>query len=225
MQKGDIVYISYIGKIKESGEIFDLTDEELAKKENVYNPEAKYGDIPIIVGAGFVLPGMDEVLLQMQVGEKRKVELKPDKAFGERKAELIKLIPISAFKQQKIDATPGSYVTINGIRGRIASVAGGRVKVDFNHPLAGKVLEYDLEIKRQVTEMPEKIFAIVRYFTGAEKDGVEIKIDGDSVDIEVKGIEVVKKLRDGMADTIFKWVDGIKKVRFVETHLKPEQKK
>jgi FKBP-type peptidyl-prolyl cis-trans isomerase 2 len=91
MQKGDFVYISYVGRIKESGEIFDTTSEEIARKEGVYNPEIKYEDVPIIIGAGFVIPGLDEELEKMNVGEKKIVEIEPKKAFGERREDLIKL--------------------------------------------------------------------------------------------------------------------------------------
>lgn len=49
MNTGDFIYIDFIGGVKDTREIFDVTVEDVAKKENVYNPDAKYKPIPIIV--------------------------------------------------------------------------------------------------------------------------------------------------------------------------------
>jgi len=224
MKKGDIVYLSYTGRIKETGEIFDVTDEETAKKEGVYNPEVKYGDIPVIVGAGFLLPGLDEALLEMKPGEKRHIELTPSKAFGERRPELVKLLPLSEFEKQNIEATPGSYITVNGVRGRILSVSGGRVSVDFNHPLAGKTLSYDIEIKRAVEKTEEKILAVVKYFTGADDSQISLSISNSTAEVEIKGMEIAKRVKNAIVSTVFQWVEGIEKVRFVESYSKQEFK-
>ncbi|MCS7123542.1 MAG: FKBP-type peptidyl-prolyl cis-trans isomerase, partial [Candidatus Aenigmarchaeota archaeon] len=71
MNTGDFVYIDYVGRIKDTGEIFDLTKEDLAKKEGIYKPEIKYKPIPIIVDAKFILSGLNKALKEMKVGEKR----------------------------------------------------------------------------------------------------------------------------------------------------------
>ena len=70
MNSGDFIRIDYVGKIKESGEIFDITKEDAAKQEGIYNPQFKYGPVPVIIDANFVLPGLNEVLKEMKVGDK-----------------------------------------------------------------------------------------------------------------------------------------------------------
>jgi len=220
MQKGDFVYIKYIGKIKESGEIFDLTDEEIAKKEGIYNPEFKYGEIPIIVGAGFVIKGLDEELEKMNVGEKRIVEILPEKAFGERRDDLIKLIPESEFKKQNIEPKVGEFININGISGRIVSISGGRVKVDFNHPLAGKTLVYEIEITKQVTDLKEKIYCILKYFSNLDEATAKVNIENENVEIEIKDIKIASRLKEEIVKNIFTWIKEIKKVKFSEVFEK-----
>lgn len=216
MNIGDFVYIEYIGRIKDTKEIFDLTKEDIAKKEKVFNPKFKYGPVPVIVDSKFILPGLNEALKKMKVGDKKTVEIPPEKAFGHRNPGLVKLIPEARFKEQNINATPGSFVTINRIRGRIVSVGGGRVKIDFNHPLAEKTLEYELEIVSEIKEPIEKIKAVAYYFAGIEKDDIEANIKDNEVEITIKKGNILRETKEVIARVITKWIHGIEKVKFIE---------
>lgn len=214
MKPGDFVEVDYIGKIKDSGEIFDLTKEEVAKKENVYNPKVSYKPVVLILGADFIIKGLDEAIREMSVGEKKKVDIQPEKAFGERREDLVKTIPLAKFKEQNLDPFPGGVVNIGNLRGRIMSVDGGRVKVNFNHPLAGKTLEYEIEVKSIVKEKPEKVKSIVKYFTGIEE--VDVACDGEEAEISIKkDVDVVRPLKKMISEAVIKWC-GTKKVKFVE---------
>ena len=221
MNSGDFVYINYVGKVKDSGEIFDLTKEDIAKKEGIFNSKFKYGPVPVVVDSKLILPGLNDALKEMKVGEKKKVEIKPENAFGQRNPDLMKLIPESMFKGQNTETKPGSFVTIRGIKGRIASVAGGRVRVDFNHPLAGKTLEYEIEIISKIEKKDEKIKSIVYYFTGIGKEDIDISIDKNQVEITIKKkAEILRRTKEIISNTIIKWVEGIEKIKFVETFEK-----
>ena len=220
MKKGDFVYIDYIGKVKGTGEVFDLTNEALAKGEGIYNPNAKYKPIPIIIGADFVVKGLDEALQEMSVGEKRTVEVEPGKAFGDRKSELLRLLPLSAFKEQDIDPNPGSYVTINGLNGRVISSSGGRIRVDFNHPLAGKKLEYEVEVKEEIKDAPKKVLAIVNFYTGIDGEGAEANVEGEVAEVKLKpNMDVPNSIRKKIAEIATKWIE-IRKIRFVSEYEK-----
>ncbi len=221
MQPGDFVYIDYIGKVKDTGEIFDLTKEDIAKKEGVYDPKIKYRPVPIIVDGGFIIQGMNDALKEMKVGEKKTVEIEPGKAFGERKAEFIKLIPIPVFKENNVDPTPGSYVTINRLNGRVISVDGGRIKVDFNHPLAGKKLEYEIEVKNEVTDTAERIKAIVNFHSGLLAEDLDVEIKAKEADIEIKNkIDLPVSAKQAILETILKWIKDIEKIRFIDIYQK-----
>lgn len=217
MNEGDFVRIEFIGRIKESGEIIDLTDEELAKKKGIYNPNVRYGPIPIIVGAKFLLPGLEEAVMQMKVGEKRKVEIPSEKAFGPRKAELVRSFPLAEFTSRNIKPVPGLVVSVSGIRGKVVSVTGGRVKVDFNHPLAGKDLEYEIEIKEKIEDEKEKIKAILMYFTGMKEEEFEIEKEGKDLKVKIlPKITIPVETKSLISATIKKWVEGIEKIIFIE---------
>jgi FKBP-type peptidyl-prolyl cis-trans isomerase 2 len=218
MKDGDFVTIDYVGRIKETGKIFDLTKEDLAKKEDVHNEKIQYGPVTFILGTSFVIRGLDEALHNMKVGEEKNVEIPPEKAFGERKEELVKLIPESQFKQQNTEPTPGATVTVNNIRGKIVSVGGGRVKVDFNHPLAGKTLQYEIEVKGIVTDKTEKVKSVVKYFTGKD---MKVKV-GKEAEVEVE-MDMQRRLKEIIAQTISKWID-IETVKFTDIFKNPKEK-
>jgi len=179
MKVGDVVYIDYVGRIKDTNEIFDLTNEEIAKKENIYNPNFSYKPIPIVIGFNFVIKGLDEALLGMDVGEEKIVEIPPEKAFGKRNENLVKTFNLSEFKKQNIEIKVGEYVNINGILGKVISISGGRVTIDFNHPLAGKTLVYNVKIVKKVEDEIEKVKAVLEfYFKDLNK--FEVKEDKES---------------------------------------------
>jgi FKBP-type peptidyl-prolyl cis-trans isomerase SlyD len=215
MKSGDFVYIDYTARV--GGEVFDTTKEDVAKKEGIFNERIKYGPLPIIIDAGFTIPGLNDAIKEMDVGEKKKVSIPPEKAFGKRNEELVKLIPEARFREQDVDVIPGSYVMVNNLRGKIISVDGGRVKVDFNHPLAGKTLEYEVEIVKKIEEKEEKVKAIVNYFTGLED--VNIKVSEKEVEIEAKA-EIEGRIKAAIASQIIKWIEGIETVKFVDVFKK-----
>jgi FKBP-type peptidyl-prolyl cis-trans isomerase 2 len=220
MKTGEFVLVDYVARVKDSGEIFDITKEDVAKTEGVYKKEFRYGPVPIIVDADFVLPGLNEAIKEMEVGQKKTVELLQEKAFGARSDELIKLIPETQFHTQGIEPEVGSFITINRLRGKVMSIDGGRVRVDFNHPLAGKTLVYDLEIIRTISENSEKVKAVVYYFIGIPNEEVQTNIKEKEVEISFnKKFDILTEAKKTMAETIIKWI-GIEKVKFVDVFEK-----
>jgi len=105
-------------------------------------------------------------------------------------------------------------ITMNGLHGRVLAVSGGRVKVDFNHVLAGKELEYDLEIKKLIEDPEEKVQAIYKIFVKTKDDPRVVFKDG-AAEIYLKD-DLPIEVKKGIAETIKKWLKEAKKVRFVE---------
>lgn len=218
MEKGDFVRINYIGRL-ESGDIFDLTYEDVAKQEKIFNPKIKYGPIPVVVGAGFVIPGLDKVLMEMNVGDKKSVSIESKDAFGERDARLVKTVPQKMFKNQDVEPRQGLIVDFGGMKGRIQSVSGGRVRVDFNNPLAGKMLKYDVEIVEKIEDPVERIKGVFEFF-GIYNANVKIE-NGEAVINTVTPLELRQKLSQIILDN----VKGVDKVTYQESYTKQEEKK
>jgi len=177
----DFIKINYTGRIKD-GQVFDTTDEELAKKENLHDAQRIYKPLSVAVGEGQVIAGLDEALAKMKVGEKQTVECDPDKAYGQRDSSMVKLVPVKFFKKEKISPVPGMPVEIDNMRGRVQTVSGGRVRVDFNPELAGKTLVFDVEVVDKAKSDKDKAdYLIERNFEGIE--GFDIKLAGKKLDI------------------------------------------
>ena len=215
MQKGDFVRINYIGRL-ESGEIFDLTFEDAAKKENIYNPNFKYKPIPVVVGAGFVIIGLENAISEMKVGEKKTVELQPKDAFGERDPKLVKVIPQNMFKKQNMEPKQAMVIDFSGVKGRVQSVSAGRVVVDFNSPLAGKNLKYDLEIIEKIDKPEEQVKAVLEFFG---VDNAKVTITGKVADVEAKQpAELKEKISNLILDNVKLNDENLEKVRFMDVY-------
>ena len=221
MNNGDFVRIDYVGRL-ETGEIFDLTKEDLAKKEKVYNKNIKYKPIPIIIGKGFVIPGLDKALLDMNVGDKKNVEVSPEDGFGQRDPKLIRVLPKKVFKD--FEPRQGLVVDFGGMKGRIQSVTGNRIRVDFNNPLAGKKLLYEIAITEKIADPSEQIKASMEFFG---IDNVEVKIEDNSASISC--IALPKEIKDRLSNII---LDNVKindkileKIQFIETYQRKESEK
>jgi FKBP-type peptidyl-prolyl cis-trans isomerase 2 len=214
MKEGDFVLVDFVGRVKESGEIFDLTIESVAKENGIYDPNFSYKPVPVIIGSHMIIKGVEEALASMEVNEKKKITVKPEDGFGNRSEKLIRLIPISEFKKQDIDPFPGMPITMNGLHGRVLAISGGRVKVDFNHVLAGKELEYELEIKKLIESSEEKVQAVYNIFVKTKHDPKVAFSDG-AVEIHLKD-DLPREIKKDIAETIKKWVKEVKKIRFVE---------
>lgn len=161
VKNGDFLRLEYTGKVQETGEVFDTTDEKVAEEEGIKSENKLYGSIPIIVGAGHVLKGIEEALIGMDEGDEKTLDIPPEEAFGLRDPKLMQLIPMSEFRKQGIKPQVGMGITLENSTGVIRSVSGGRVRVDFNHELAGKNLHYEIKVDKLITEDEEKIRSMI----------------------------------------------------------------
>lgn len=81
-EKGDFVLIDYIARVKETGEVFDTTKEDVAKKEKLYKEGELYEPNLVVIGESWVLKALDESLLTFELSQTKPTEIPPEKAFG-----------------------------------------------------------------------------------------------------------------------------------------------
>lgn len=206
IKKGDFVKFDFIGKVKESGDVFDLTIEEEAKKLKIYNEKASYKPLIICVGEGDIVKGLDDALVGKELKE-YDIEVPYEKGFGRKDPKLMKLVSAGMFKKQEIKPFPGLQVNLDGYMGVIRSVSGGRVVIDFNHPLAGRNLVYHVKIKRILKDDKEKVKA----FVDLHLKGTDYELKDNEVVIKTK---LPKEITDKVAEKLKKVVKSIKKVDF-----------
>lgn len=159
MQKGIFVELNYTGRTAE-GFVFDTTDAEVAKKEKLSGNHT-YAPTVICLGQGFVLPAIDAFLIGKEIGKEYTLELSPEQSFGKKDAKKIQLVSQSRFTKQKVQPYPGLQVDVDGQLAVIRRVSGGRVLVDFNHPLSGQRVAYTLKVLKEVTDTKQKVDALL----------------------------------------------------------------
>lgn len=199
IKKGDFIEIEYTGKLKESQEIFDTTDEVIAKANNLFSERMKYGPVIICIGEKNLIKGLDAHLEGKEPGKTYSFELSPEEAFGKKDPKMIQLVQTSKFRQQKITPFPGLQINIDGMLGTIKTVTGGRTLVDFNHPLSGREIIYDVKIDRIITDKKAQINSIL-YLTLNITDA-EIIVTEKKADIKIKH-ELPPNLQDKLKEEI-----------------------
>ena len=174
IKKGDFVELEYTGKVKEDNLVFDTTSEKTAKDSHIYNPHASYGPAIICLGEHQLLKGLDEGLQGKEVGKEYTFDLKPEEAFGKKSSQLLKLIPLTAFKKGNTRPEIGMQVEIDGNFGIVKTVTGGRVIVDFNHPLSSKELVYSVKINKIVADDSEKVKSLISLSLNLRRDKIDV---------------------------------------------------
>ena len=214
VQKGDFIKLNYTGKF-EDGRVFDTTDEELAKKEEIFNAQGLYGGDVVIIGAGHTIEGLDENLEGKEVGYKGTVSIPPEKGFGPSNPKLIETISIT--KLQDRNVRPGMIVEVDGRRGLVNRVIGRRVTVDFNSPLAGKTVNYEYSIENLLEDEIEKIQGLLALYAGLRNIEVEVADQVAKIYIPTSLTFNQRWLmaKNRVASELFKYA-GLKEIQFIE---------
>mmetsp|Transcript_177 Transcript_177/g.771 ORF Transcript_177/g.771 Transcript_177/m.771 type:complete len:367 (-) Transcript_177:3032-4132(-) len=135
VEKGDKVSIHYVGTL-DDGEQFDSSRE-------------RGEPISFTVGGGMMIPGFDKGVMGLKVGDKKDLKLSPDDAYGEVNPANVMKVP----KQEVVGAVGEEYTVVGsklmvgqGMTATISEVGDDEVTLDMNHPLAGKTLNFDIEV-------------------------------------------------------------------------------
>jgi len=226
--KGSLILLDYTARIKDNGEIFETTIEEDAKKSNLYDPTRRYEPRLISVGEGWVLKGLDEALTSTDVGQKLSIEISPDKGFGERDTNKVRMIPQRKLGEKANEVKVGDVVELDDRTGIIRYIGSGRVQIDYNHRLASRVLVYDVNVVKKIESNEDKIKYLLKRRLPIEDEKAKFEYNNDKVVIELSedislldGLQIIKK---AVSTDIFKFVDGLNKIIFEEVYLSQKAK-
>lgn len=136
---------------------YTLTDDQGAVIDS------SVGSDPLVYlhGSRAIIPGLERALEGREPGETLKVSVPPEEGYGPSHPELIQTVPHSAFQGVERVET-GMQFQAHGEDGsvrrvRIVQVSDEGVTVDGNHPLAGAVLHFDVEVSAVRAATPEEI--------------------------------------------------------------------
>lgn len=101
------------------------------------------------VGDGSLLPGFEQSLFGLKAGDQRSFEIEPERGFGPGNPQNIQTVPRGQFNEMELE--PGLLVIFQDaaggeLPGVVKTVHDTTVDVDFNHPLAGKTITFEVEI-------------------------------------------------------------------------------
>ena len=134
IQNGDLVSVHYTGKL-DDGSIFDSSLGE--------------GREPITVklGEGTLIKGFENGLIDMEVGEKKTVEIEPEDAYGQPNELMVSEVQKNQVPEGiKVGDMLQAEGPMGPVNVKVAEIKEGTIVVDANHPLAGQKLIFDLEL-------------------------------------------------------------------------------
>jgi peptidylprolyl isomerase len=133
INSGQFAQVHYTGKLVD-GTIFDSSEGR--------------EPLEFQLGGGQVIPGFDQAVQGMEVNEEKKITLSSEEAYGPVRADLKKDFPKDMLGGQEV--TEGQELWFKSpqgpVPGKILSLEGDSFTVDFNHPLAGKDLEFSIKL-------------------------------------------------------------------------------
>lgn len=121
----------------QDGEIVDGTEGEEALEAQL--------------GKDQLLPKLEENLVGMSVGEEKNVQINPEDAFGEKMEDAVSEIPKEHIELTE-EISEGMYIDLADeneevYRGLVTEISETTIKVDFNHPLSGQVLNFKIKVE------------------------------------------------------------------------------
>jgi FKBP-type peptidyl-prolyl cis-trans isomerase 2 len=159
---GDNVSVDYTGSI--DGSIVVTSIENVAKENNLSSNNRKYGPITFTVGSGKVIKGFDEGILGMSIGESRTLTIPPERGFGQRSPDLVKVIPtiqnISKTETlpRVVNVSMTQFVPIfgkNHTAGDIVEIPDSNISATIeNMTISSVLLSYNLVTGDLVSQQP-----------------------------------------------------------------------
>jgi len=208
LQEKDFIEIEFTAKVKD-GEIFDSNIKEDLKGRDI---KTEIKPFIFCLGENMFLQGVEDFLIGKELGEYQ-IELSPEKAFGKRNANLIQMMPLKLFIEQKVNPIPGVMFNFDGKIGKILTVTGGRIMVDFNNPIAGKEVEYKVRVLRKVENPNEKVKALINFL---------FKRD---LKFEIKDKKLIVEVEKPMKQFIEMFKDKFKEMLDLDLEVKEIEKK
>jgi len=131
-----------------------------------------------VIGEGRLIKGLDEHILEAEVDKEYDLEIPPEDAYGDRDPKNVETHSMREMARLKVEPEYGRVVTIRNKTGWISGIFAGRVRIDYNHKLAGKTLRYKYMVVGK-PEGPEEIARAIIAMNYGREEEFELEMDGD----------------------------------------------
>ncbi len=135
VKDGDTVKVHYTGTL-EDGEVFDSSEG--------------HDPLSFTVGGGQVIPGFEDAVVGMEIGDKKDIMIPVERAYGKRKEEMVIVAPVEQIPPG-LDPKIGQMLEVGGVEGeilkvRVVALDDENITLDANPPLAGMDLNFSIEL-------------------------------------------------------------------------------
>jgi peptidylprolyl isomerase len=143
VKNGDFVQLHYTGTL-EDGTVFDSSDGRQP--------------LEFQVGGGSIIKGFNDAVMEMTVDEEKKVVLSPDQAYGDQREDLKREFPVTMLEGHPVEV--GQQLRFSSphgpVSGTVLNIGSDNFVVDFNHPLAGQTLAFQIKLVG-ITDAPTQV--------------------------------------------------------------------
>ncbi|HOB17523.1 MAG TPA: peptidylprolyl isomerase [Candidatus Methanoculleus thermohydrogenotrophicum] len=145
-KQGDTVRVHYTGKL-DDGTVFDTSSER--------------SPLEFTIGEGEIIPGFEQAVIGMKPGETKTVRIPPEEAYGPHRDDMTLTVDRDQFPED-LDPEPGQQLQVRQPGGgavivTVSEVSESTVTLDANHPLAGRLLTFDIQLLDIVSEQDQSI--------------------------------------------------------------------
>lgn len=226
VKEKSMVYLDFTASTKKEGVIFDTTHLEVAKEEGLFRENDRYEPALVVVGWNWLPAAVEEELIGLKIGEAKTIEIPPERGAGPRDPAKIKKIAKAKLARQGAKGYVGEKIEFGNERGVVTFDFGRSVRVDFNSPLAGKTLLYDVIIREIVSDNTKKLEAVLRRrLPGIPDDRFNVTMKKKTVTIEwgeeTRFIENIQYGEYGIAQDILKALEDLEEVKIVTSFKRP----
>ncbi|MEX2684975.1 MAG: FKBP-type peptidyl-prolyl cis-trans isomerase [Candidatus Sigynarchaeota archaeon] len=233
IESGNVVRVHLTGRVNShDGPVFQVTDEAVAKAEGLVE-EGKhqhYEPKLVIVGKKQVIEGIDEALVGMKVGEEKKIEIPPEKAFGKSDPKKRQSMAFPEFRKRfKKVPRVGEVVELPQTKedARVVSTNQGRVILDTNHLLADRTVYYTIKVVEKMEGEDALLNALIEQrMPGIPASELKINKAGKTLELTIPN-QVMFYQQSGfmlylLANEIQKEIPQFEKVRYIIDIEKPK---
>ncbi len=221
--KGSMITIDYTASIidKENEKVFDTTILEVATQETIYKPDKIYEPMLVVLGKEWIPKGLDRVLMEAEIETEIETVIDCVDAYGPKDPSKIKLVARREFQKLNINPSIGDRITIANQLGTVLSVSATRVRMDYNHVLAGKNIKYKIKIHELIEGDDKKIKALIkRRLPGSLLHDMKVNINGDTIDVflpeQTRFYEFVQFAKAEVAKDIKELLSGFTGINFID---------
>ena len=143
----DLALVDYIGSF-EDGKVFDTSIADEAKRAGIYQEGRPYQPLPVKLWQGGVIAGFEKAIRTLSyTWQKVTVKLNPEEWYGPSDPQKIGQVPLEIFTKANLTPEVGVQYPFQNMQATVVAISGNMVTLDANHPMAGKVLQFEITLQ------------------------------------------------------------------------------